>query len=154
VKRLALLGLAFLLALAVTALPGCPRPIPGNDDGQGDACSESYDLGEAAGYDKGYELGKARGYDKGYLEGKAEGEQGYEQGYDAGYAKGWQEGFAEGQKECEDHRYVGSVKSDVYHYPDCEYVAEIYPQNRIWFTSAEDARSQGYRPCKVCKPPG
>ena len=50
-------------------------------------------------------------------------------------------------------KFVGSKKSDVYHYPNCRYVKTILPENIIWFTSAEDARNHGYRPCKVCKPP-
>jgi len=49
--------------------------------------------------------------------------------------------------------FVGSKKSDVYHYPNCRYVKMIKPENIIWFTSVEDARNHGYRPCKVCKPP-
>ncbi len=49
--------------------------------------------------------------------------------------------------------YVGSINSDVYHYPTCGYAQRIYPENLIWFSSPEDARAQGYRPCKVCRPP-
>ena len=49
--------------------------------------------------------------------------------------------------------YVGSVNGDVYHYPDCSYVEQIYHQNRIWFSSPADARAHGYRPGKVCRPP-
>jgi beta-lactamase superfamily II metal-dependent hydrolase len=48
--------------------------------------------------------------------------------------------------------YVGSVKSDVFHYPNCRYVKKILPENMIWFTSRDDAIAQGYRPCKVCNP--
>ena len=50
--------------------------------------------------------------------------------------------------------FVGSKKSDVYHYSNCRYVKMIKPENIIWFSSVEDARNHGYRPCKVCKPPG
>jgi len=50
-------------------------------------------------------------------------------------------------------RFVGSINSDVYHYPSCHYVDRIKAGNKIWFTSSADARAQGYRPCKVCKPP-
>lgn len=52
-----------------------------------------------------------------------------------------------------DSKYVGSINSNVYHYPDCRYVQRIKPENKIWFSSSEDARTHGYRPCKVCKPP-
>ncbi|MBA7633403.1 hypothetical protein ES703_40969 [subsurface metagenome] len=51
-------------------------------------------------------------------------------------------------------KFVGSKKSDVYHYPTCRYVKKILPENIIWFSSVEDAKARGYRPCKVCKPPG
>ena len=49
--------------------------------------------------------------------------------------------------------FVGSVNSDVYHYPTCTYAQRIYPENQIWFSSSEDARAHGYRPCEVCRPP-
>lgn len=50
-------------------------------------------------------------------------------------------------------KYVGSVNSNRYHYPDCEWAQKISPANQVWFTSAEEAQSRGYLPCKVCKPP-
>lgn len=50
-------------------------------------------------------------------------------------------------------QFVGSVNSDVYHYPWCRYVSQIKPENLIWFTDASDAISHGYRPCLVCNPP-
>ena len=49
--------------------------------------------------------------------------------------------------------FVGSVNSDVYHYPTCTYAQRIYPENLISFSSSADAASNGYRPCKVCRPP-
>ena len=50
-------------------------------------------------------------------------------------------------------KYVGSVNSDIYHYPNCRWAKKIKPENEIWFDSAKDAKIHGYRPCKVCKPP-
>jgi methylphosphotriester-DNA--protein-cysteine methyltransferase len=50
-------------------------------------------------------------------------------------------------------QFVGSVNSDVYHYPSCTYAQRIKPENKIWFADAADAQSHGYRPCKVCHPP-
>lgn len=50
-------------------------------------------------------------------------------------------------------RFVGSEKSDVYHWPDCRWAKRIKPENRVWFESPADARNHGYRPCKVCNPP-
>jgi methylphosphotriester-DNA--protein-cysteine methyltransferase len=52
-----------------------------------------------------------------------------------------------------DSNYVGSAKSDVYHYPSCYWAGEIYPSNLISFDTPEDAIDAGYRPCKVCNPP-
>ncbi len=50
-------------------------------------------------------------------------------------------------------QFVGSTQSDKYHYPSCRWAEKILPQNRIWFSSSEDARAAGYVPCGVCKPP-
>lgn len=47
---------------------------------------------------------------------------------------------------------VGSSTSKKYHRLDCRYVAKIKPENRIDFTSPEDAKRQGYLPCKSCNP--
>lgn len=49
-------------------------------------------------------------------------------------------------------KYVGSVNSDKYHRSSCEWARKIKPNNEIWFSSAEDAHSQGYVACKVCRP--
>jgi hypothetical protein len=49
--------------------------------------------------------------------------------------------------------FVGSVKSNKYHYPDCVWAKRILPKNEIWFSSSQDARAHGYVPCKVCNPP-
>ena len=50
--------------------------------------------------------------------------------------------------------FVGSKKSDVYHYPNCGSAKNIKPENLITFNSVEEAKNAGYRPCKNCKPPG
>ena len=50
-------------------------------------------------------------------------------------------------------QFVGSVNSNVYHYPSCEWAQKIKPENRIYFSSPQDAVNHGYRPCKVCNPP-
>lgn len=49
--------------------------------------------------------------------------------------------------------FVGSSKSDVYHYPSCTYAGRISSANLVTFSSPQDAASRGYRPCKVCHPP-
>lgn len=50
-------------------------------------------------------------------------------------------------------QFVGSVKSDKYHYPSCQWAQKIKPENEIWFTSSEDALARGYVSCGVCHPP-
>jgi hypothetical protein len=49
--------------------------------------------------------------------------------------------------------FVGSTNSKKYHYPSCGAAKNIHPENEIWFSSSEDARSHGYVPCKRCNPP-
>ena len=57
------------------------------------------------------------------------------------------------QPETSATKFVGSVKSDKYHYPSCQWAKRISPDNEIWFSSATEAKTKGYVPCKVCKPP-
>jgi hypothetical protein len=52
-----------------------------------------------------------------------------------------------------DYKYVGSKKSDKYHYPTCRSAQKIKADNMVTFKSAQDAKAAGYVPCKVCKPP-
>ena len=47
---------------------------------------------------------------------------------------------------------VGSSTSKKYHLSDCRYALKIKPENRIDFQSPEDAKRQGYLPCKSCNP--
>ncbi|VVB63916.1 Metal binding domain of Ada [uncultured archaeon] len=49
--------------------------------------------------------------------------------------------------------FVGSIKSDKYHYPSCRAAQKIKPENEIWFTSSADAQAHGYVPCGICNPP-
>jgi hypothetical protein len=48
--------------------------------------------------------------------------------------------------------YVGSMKSDKYHFCSCEWARRISPANLVCFMSADEAASSGYVPCKVCRP--
>jgi len=50
-------------------------------------------------------------------------------------------------------QFVGSTKSNKYHYPGCSAAQKIKPANEIWFTSTEDARAHGYVQCGICHPP-
>lgn len=49
-------------------------------------------------------------------------------------------------------RFVGSSQSNKYHRSSCEWAGRINPENEVWFASPEDAQSQGYLPCRVCRP--
>jgi micrococcal nuclease len=54
---------------------------------------------------------------------------------------------------CSDGSLVGSASSRKYHYSCCQWAKEISPENLIKFNSSQDARNQGYVPCKLCSPP-
>ncbi len=49
-------------------------------------------------------------------------------------------------------QYVGSKNSKVFHRSDCPHAKRISPKNLVHYKSAEDARRQGKRPCRACKP--
>ncbi len=51
-----------------------------------------------------------------------------------------------------DKKFVGSIKSNKYHYPECRWAKKISPKNEIWFSSSLDAKMKGYMPCEVCHP--
>ncbi len=48
----------------------------------------------------------------------------------------------------EQGRFVGSVNSNKYHWPDCPWAEKIGEQNKIWFDSEEEARNAGYARCR------
>ena len=50
--------------------------------------------------------------------------------------------------------FVGSVNSNVYHYPSCASAKRIKSHNLISFSSTTNAKTAGYRPSKKCNPPG
>lgn len=47
---------------------------------------------------------------------------------------------------------VASSTSKKYHRPDCRYAQKIKPENRVNFRNENEAKSQGYIPCKSCNP--
>jgi methylphosphotriester-DNA--protein-cysteine methyltransferase len=51
-------------------------------------------------------------------------------------------------------QYVGSKRSDKYHRSSCGYAQRIHVQNVIEWSSVNDAISEGYIACRVCKPGG
>jgi tetratricopeptide (TPR) repeat protein len=48
--------------------------------------------------------------------------------------------------------YLANSDTKVYHYPSCASAQKIHPENRIWFSNSNEARSAGYRPCEKCNP--
>ncbi|PIV10035.1 MAG: hypothetical protein COS49_02725 [Candidatus Portnoybacteria bacterium CG03_land_8_20_14_0_80_41_10] len=52
-----------------------------------------------------------------------------------------------GQEKTEQGKFVGSVNSNKYHWPECSSAKKIAPQNQIWFSSEAEARAAGYTRC-------
>ena len=48
--------------------------------------------------------------------------------------------------------YLANLDTKVYHYPSCTWAQKILPENRRWFSSPNEARSEEYRPCEKCNP--
>ena len=48
--------------------------------------------------------------------------------------------------------YVGSAKSDKFHYTDCRAAQRIKSSNLVYFYSREEALNAGYVPCGICHP--
>ena len=48
--------------------------------------------------------------------------------------------------------FVGSVNSDKFHYPSCSAAKKINDENKITFSSREDAINSGYSSCGICHP--
>jgi hypothetical protein len=46
--------------------------------------------------------------------------------------------------------FVASKNSNKYHLPTCQFAQKIKPENRICFSSKEEAESRGYQPAKCC----
>ena len=47
--------------------------------------------------------------------------------------------------------YVASVKGSRYHFPWCSGAGRIKEENKLWFSSKEEAEKAGYTPAKNCK---
>lgn len=47
--------------------------------------------------------------------------------------------------------YVGSKNGTVYHLPSCSGAKRIAEENKIWFSSKEEAENLGYRAAKNCE---
>lgn len=57
-----------------------------------------------------------------------------------------------GSKASLEGALIGSTTSNKYHLPDCRYAAKIRPENKAYFANEEEAKRQGYLPCKSCNP--
>jgi O-6-methylguanine DNA methyltransferase len=49
-------------------------------------------------------------------------------------------------------RFIGSDTTDVFCNPTCQHARRISPQHTVEFRSETEARTAGFRPCKVCRP--
>ena len=49
-------------------------------------------------------------------------------------------------------RYTGSDTTNIYCYPSCRHARRTSDRHEVQFKTAGDARSAGYRPCKICRP--
>jgi O-6-methylguanine DNA methyltransferase len=49
-------------------------------------------------------------------------------------------------------RFVGSDTTSIYCFPTCHQARRITQRHAVRFSSAEEARAAGYRPCRVCRP--
>jgi len=51
------------------------------------------------------------------------------------------------EQQSEQGKFVGSINSNKYHWPDCPSAKKISEENQIWFSSEEEAQSAGYIRC-------
>lgn len=52
---------------------------------------------------------------------------------------------AQGVPSDQSCKFVGSRNSDKYHLPTCSFAKRIKPENRVCFSSEEDAKARGYK---------
>ncbi len=58
-----------------------------------------------------------------------------------------------GAVQQQETKFVGSKKSDKYHYTWCRWAQKIKSSNLVTFNSVKEALEAGYVACKVCRPP-
>jgi len=56
------------------------------------------------------------------------------------------------QTKAEEHLFIGSKNSKIFHLPGCRWVESISEQNTEKYNSRQEAVDLGKRPCKTCKP--
>jgi O-6-methylguanine DNA methyltransferase len=50
------------------------------------------------------------------------------------------------------YRYEGVRTTKIYCYPTCHHARRALDRNVVWLHDEVEARSRGFRPCKVCRP--
>ena len=48
--------------------------------------------------------------------------------------------------------FVGNLVLGIYHQESCDWVERISSKNRVGFTTASEAISHGFKPCRICSP--
>lgn len=48
--------------------------------------------------------------------------------------------------------YIGNVKSNKFHHPNCKAVKKMNKHNKKELLSREDSAGSRYIPCKICNP--
>lgn len=46
--------------------------------------------------------------------------------------------------------FLGNQEAKIYHTLGCKLVLKIKPENRVSFTTKDEAVKAGYAPCKIC----
>lgn len=59
--------------------------------------------------------------------------------------------YDEGEKMQEEMIYIGNKTNKSFHFQGCMYAPRNL-QKRIEFTSIEEARKNGFKPCSTCNP--
>lgn len=70
-----------------------------------------------------------------------------------------------GDMVCKKTYIIANRSSALYHLPDCSQLSEIPAENKVaftesiynaenWESAAKNAAGEGYKPCRVCNPPG
>jgi hypothetical protein len=60
--------------------------------------------------------------------------------------------FTTGSTSSSSGSFIASANSHKFHYSSCRWGKKISEKNKVTFKSRSDAISQGYEPCKVCRP--
>jgi len=48
--------------------------------------------------------------------------------------------------------FVGNLVLGIYHLEKCDWVKRISTKNRVGFSTASEALSHGFKPCRICSP--